>query len=48
MSFGQRNLDRQKPEIEFPENGAPTELVVKDLIEGHGAQVVSGSRVPVH
>lgn len=23
MSFGQRNLDRQKPEIEFPENGAP-------------------------
>lgn len=30
MSFGQRNLDRQKPEIEFPENGAPTELVVKD------------------
>ncbi len=22
MSFGQRNLDRQKPEIEFPENGA--------------------------
>ena len=45
MSFGQRNLDRQKPEIEFPENGAPTELVVKDLIEGHGAQVVPGSRV---
>ena len=38
MSFGQRNLDRQKPEIEFPENGAPTELVVKDLIEGHGVQ----------
>ena len=37
ISFGQRNLDRQKLEIEFPENGAPTELVVKDLIEGHGA-----------
>lgn len=48
MSFGQRNLDRQKPEIEFPENGAPTELVVKDLIEGHGAQVVPGSRVLAH
>ena len=48
MSFGQRNLDRQKPEIEFPENGAPTELVVKDLIEGHGAQVVTGSRVLDH
>ena len=25
MSFGQRNLDREKPEIDFPEGDAPTE-----------------------
>ena len=24
MSFGQRNLDREKPEIDFPEGDAPT------------------------
>ncbi|HET6241221.1 MAG TPA: FKBP-type peptidyl-prolyl cis-trans isomerase, partial [Arthrobacter sp.] len=28
MSFGQRNLDRQKPEIDFPEGDVPTELVI--------------------
>jgi peptidylprolyl isomerase len=27
MSFGQRNLDREKPEIDFPEGPVPTELV---------------------
>lgn len=48
MSFGQRNLDREKPEIDFPEGGAPAELVVVDLIEGRGAQVVTGSRVLAH
>ena len=44
MSFGQRNLDREKPEIDFPEGDAPTELVITDLIEGAGAEVVPGSR----
>ena len=29
MSFGQRNLDREKPEIDFPEGDAPTELGMK-------------------
>ena len=43
MSFGQRNLDREKPEIDFPEGDAPTELVITDLIEGAGAEVVAGS-----
>ena len=42
MSFGQRNLDREKPEIDFPEGDAPTELVITDLIEGAGAEVVPG------
>ena len=32
MSFGQRDLDRQKPEIDFPEGPVPTELVITDLI----------------
>ena len=31
MSFGQRKLDREKPEIDFPEGEAPTELVITDL-----------------
>lgn len=48
MSFGQRNLDREKPEIDFPEGDAPTELVITDLIEGAGAEVVPGSRVLTH
>ncbi|MCU1564129.1 MAG: peptidylprolyl isomerase, FKBP-type, partial [Arthrobacter sp.] len=38
MSFGQRNFDRQKPEIDFPEGDVPTELVITDLIEGDGAE----------
>ncbi len=37
MSFGQRKLDREKPEIDFPEGDAPTELIITDLIEGTGA-----------
>ena len=48
MSFGQRKLDREKPEIDFPEGDAPTELVIQDLIEGKGAEVVPGSRVLAH
>ena len=48
MSFGQRKLDREKPEIDFPEGDAPTELVITDLIEGTGAEVVPGSRVLTH
>ena len=48
MSFGQRKLDREKPEIDFSEGNAPTELVIQDLIEGKGAEVVPGSRVLAH
>jgi len=31
-----------KPEIEFPDGPAPTELVIKDLVVGDGAEAVPG------
>lgn len=37
-----------KPEVEFPEGPAPTELEVVDLIIGDGAEAVSGGMVDVH
>ncbi len=48
MSFGQREFDRTKPEIEFPGAEAPTELVIEDIIEGQGAEVKAGSTVSAH
>ena len=48
MSFGQRTLDRTKPEIDFPEGPAPTELVVTDLIEGAGRAAQRGDTVSCH
>src|SRR3990170_8136857 len=38
----------QKPEIEFPDGPAPTELVIKDLTVGDGAEAVPGANVEVH
>ena len=38
----------QKPEIEFPDGPAPTELVIKDLVVGDGAEAVPGGTVEVH
>ncbi|MFD6453751.1 FKBP-type peptidyl-prolyl cis-trans isomerase, partial [Nocardia sp. NPDC060220] len=37
-----------KPEIEFQEGPAPTELVITDLIEGEGKEAVAGGTVEVH
>lgn len=37
-----------KPEIEFLDGPAPTELVITDLIVGAGAEAVPGGRVDVH
>ena len=37
-----------KPEIEFPGGPAPTELVVKDLVVGDGAEAAPGGTVEVH
>ncbi|GAB3619660.1 FKBP-type peptidyl-prolyl cis-trans isomerase [Glutamicibacter sp. PS] len=48
MSFGQRNYDRTKPEIDFPGAEPPTELVITDLIEGDGAEVTPGTTVQAH
>ncbi|GGH57468.1 FKBP-type peptidyl-prolyl cis-trans isomerase [Rothia aerolata] len=48
MSFGQRKLDRTKPEIDFPENGAPEELVIIDEIEGAGAVAEAGDVISCH
>jgi hypothetical protein len=48
MSFGERKLDRTKPEIDFPEGEAPTELVVTDLVEGTGAEATAGKQISCH
>ena len=48
MSFGERRLDRTKPEIDFPEGEAPTELVVTDLVEGTGAEATAGRQISCH
>ncbi|BCW78652.1 MULTISPECIES: FKBP-type peptidyl-prolyl cis-trans isomerase [Micrococcaceae] len=48
MSFGQREFDRQKPEIDFPEGDVPTELVITDLIEGDGKEAKAGDTVSTH
>jgi len=37
-----------KPEIDFIEGPAPTELVITDLIVGDGAEAVAGGQVEVH
>ena len=48
MSFGQRNFDRERPEIEFPGETPPEELVIEDVIEGSGRQVEVGDTVSCH
>jgi len=37
-----------KPEIDFPEGPAPTELVIKDLVVGDGDEAKPGDVVDVH
>lgn len=48
MSFGQRNYDRTRPEIEFPGDTPPEDLVIEDLAEGSGQAVQAGDRVSCH
>lgn len=48
MSFGQRNYDRSRPEIEFPGETPPEDLVIEDLIEGSGHAVQAGDNVECH
>lgn len=40
--------DRTKPEIDFHEGPAPTELVITDVEVGTGAEAKPGDRVEVH
>lgn len=37
-----------KPEIEFPEGPAPTELEIVDVVEGSGEEALASSTVDVH
>ncbi|WP_285724763.1 FKBP-type peptidyl-prolyl cis-trans isomerase [Psychromicrobium xiongbiense] len=48
MSFGQRDYDRTKPEIDFPDHAVPEDLVIEDLIVGGGPEVVPGSKIAAH
>lgn len=38
----------EKPEVDFPEGDAPTELKITDLNPGEGAEAVAGKTVFVH
>ncbi len=38
----------EKPEIDFPEGDPPTELVIRDLVVGEGAEATPGATVEVH
>lgn len=38
----------EKPEVDFPEGPAPTELVITDLVEGDGDEAQAGQTVDVH
>ena len=48
MSFGQRKLDRTKPEIDFPQDPVPTELRIVDMIQGTGKEATPGATVSCH
>jgi peptidylprolyl isomerase len=41
-------FDRSKPEIEFPGDAPPQDLVIEDQIVGDGAEAVTGSTVVTH
>jgi peptidylprolyl isomerase len=41
-------MSTDKPEVDFPEGDPPTELQVKDIWEGDGAEAKAGSTVSVH
>lgn len=40
--------DRTKPEFDAPTGPAPAELVIRDIIEGDGAEAKPGDTVTVH
>ena len=42
------SLDRSKPEIDFPGDTPPSELVVEDQVVGEGREATAGSTVLAH
>jgi peptidylprolyl isomerase len=42
------SMDRSKPEIDFPGDSPPAELVVEDQVVGDGAEATAGSTVLAH
>jgi peptidylprolyl isomerase len=40
--------DTTKPEIDFPEGDAPSELLVEDLTEGDGQEAGAGDTISAH
>jgi len=48
MSFGQRSYDRTRPEIDFPGDTPPEELVIEELIAGGGHAVEPGDQISCH
>lgn len=45
---GMNDSSLTKPEIDFPEGPAPTELEIVDLVVGTGAEAAASSTVDVH
>jgi peptidylprolyl isomerase len=41
-------MELSKPEIDFPTEPAPADLVIRDIVVGEGAEAVPGARVTVH
>ncbi|WP_462417544.1 FKBP-type peptidyl-prolyl cis-trans isomerase [Kytococcus sp. Marseille-QA3725] len=42
------DVQRSKPEIDFPEGEAPAELVVEEIVEGDGAEATAGDVIAAH
>ncbi len=42
------SADRTKPEFDAPQGPAPSELAIRDIIEGDGAEAKPGDTVTVH
>ncbi|HHU11129.1 MAG TPA: FKBP-type peptidyl-prolyl cis-trans isomerase [Intrasporangiaceae bacterium] len=42
------SFDRTKPEIDFPGDEPPADLVIEDLIEGDGPAATAGQTVSAH
>ncbi|HMT31236.1 MAG TPA: FKBP-type peptidyl-prolyl cis-trans isomerase [Dermatophilaceae bacterium] len=42
------NPERSKPELDFPGEVPPADLVIEDLIVGDGAEVTAGQTVSAH